>query len=56
MLRNVIEIENCAVKLAREAKNNAAILLLDVGAAFPSLNREFLWIALKEIPEMVVNY
>eukprot|EP00973_Karenia_brevis_P069725 9694639-Karenia_brevis.AAC.1 len=48
MLQNVIEIESAAVQQAWMDRH-AAILFFDFAAAFPSIARAFIWIALEAI-------
>ena len=56
MLKNIIEVETRALKMARIKENSAAIIFLDFAAAFPSICRRFLWLALREIriPEGII--
>ena len=57
MLQNVLELETYAVARAFAPSSAPALVLSDYAAAFPSIAREFIWIALKAIgiPEDVIR-
>ena len=56
MLQNVIDVETKALIFARNKNNSSALLFFDFAAAFPSIARAFIWIALVAIgfPRKVV--
>lgn len=49
MLQNVLDVESHAIAHAYDKDNSAALVFFDFAAAFPSLARAFIWIALKAI-------
>ena len=49
MLENVLDIESSAVAKAHAKGNSSALLFFDFAAAFPSVARKFIWIALRAI-------
>ena len=55
MLQNIIDTETDALSASAISKE-AAMILFDFAAAFPSMARQFLWIALRacKIPEHVI--
>ena len=46
MLQNVIDVETKSLIFARNKGNSSALLFFDFAAAFPSIARAFIWIAL----------
>ena len=57
MIRNIIEIELSAINAAWNPSNFPSLLLLDFAAAFPSICRKFIWIALRaiKIPNNIIK-
>ena len=57
MLQNVIDIETHAIVDARLPTRSAALIFFDFAAAFPSVARAFIWIALEAIgiPKKVIK-
>ena len=46
MLQNVVDVETKALIFARNRDNSSALFFFDFAAAFPSIARAFIWIAL----------
>ena len=57
MLQNVIDVETHAYAAAHDLQNSAALLFFDFAAAFPSVARHFIWIALEAIrvPKFIIS-
>jgi exonuclease III len=49
MIQNVLELETNALARAYVKSNSSALMLFDFAAAFPSVARAFIWIALEAI-------
>ena len=49
MIKNVFEVECHSLRISQNRGNKAAIFLFDFAAAFPSIARCFIWIALEAI-------
>ena len=49
MLENILDVETQAMEMAARLGQRSALILMDFGAAFPSLSHDFLWLVLAQI-------
>ena len=49
MLQNILDVETQAMEMAARLGQRSALILMDFGAAFPSLSHDFLWLVLAQI-------